>query len=61
MSTERCAYCIEKVFKVFFIFAAILAAILDSGDRIATNSGNGFVSLDNPYKVVLGISLVHLV
>ena len=43
------------------ILAAILAAILDSGDRIATpTSGIVFAALDNPYKVVLDDSLVHL-
>ena len=43
------------------IITAILAAILDSGDRIATpTSGMVFAALDNPYKVVLDDSLVHL-
>ena len=45
------------------ILASMLAAILDSGDRITdcnTNFSNGFTALDNPYKMVLGNSLVHL-
>ena len=61
MSTERCAYCIEQVFKVCFIFATILAAILDSGNRIATpTSGMVLQPLIPPYTVVLGDPLVHL-
>ena len=38
----------------------ILAAILDMVPDCNTNFRNGFAALDNPYKVVLDDSLVHL-
>ena len=52
-----------KVFMVFFILAATLAVILDSGDRIETpTSGMVLPPLItvNPCKDVLGDSLAHL-
>ena len=45
MSTERCAYCIEKVLKVFFILAAILYSDCN------TNFRNGFAALDTPIHI----------